>query len=226
MAFTEDQMQRMLTAVMQSARRPGSFTTCSSRYKEERDPVKVEEFIATVSCFKDVEHRTEADAIKGFPLLLDDDARSWWQGVKSEANTWQDVISLLRNAFAPTKPAYRIYSEIFESKQRAKEPTDNFICKKRALFAQLPSPRPSETMMLDLIYGLLHISIRDGVPREKVVTFQDLIEHARSIEHSMAEKQQYNDKTELKKRCSYCTHIGHTIAECRKKQKAESDAVK
>lgn len=149
--FTEEQFQLLVAKMTatQQANKKGSFSTCTARFSGQRDPLKVEEFIATINVYKDIEAISDAEAVRGLPLLLEDNAVTWWQGIKDEAVTWNDAIKLLRNAFAPLKPAYRIYIEIFEERQSAEESTDNFICKKRALLSQLPEPKHSETVMLD-----------------------------------------------------------------------------
>ncbi|XP_073821304.1 uncharacterized protein [Musca autumnalis] len=69
--------------------------------------------------------------------LLTRDAAELWSCVKGKAKTFKDVIKMSREAFAPPKPAWQIYAELFELKQGKNEPTDTFIRKKRTLFAQL-----------------------------------------------------------------------------------------
>lgn len=78
----------------------------------------MEGFIASVSTFTMVKNINDADAINGIPLLLEGDAAGWWRGVKDQVSTFTDVIRMLRESFSPAKPAWRIYSEIMESKQQ------------------------------------------------------------------------------------------------------------
>ena len=225
MALSEEQLQELLR------RKKGSFSQCWEKFNGEHDPVKVEAFIAKINVFKDVEYITDEEAIRGFPLLLEGNAVRWWQGVKEEAATWEDVLDLIRSAYAPAKPAYRIYLEIHESRQKEKETTDDFICKKRALIAQLPAPKPPEVMMLDFVYGLLSLPIREGVPRESFTTFRDLLVKARMVELNQEEKRQnrhqftgnVNKTSDHRKKCNFCKHIGHSIDECRKKQRQDSE---
>ena len=70
----------------------------------------------------------DEDAISGLPLLLEDYAVTWWQGVKDDISTWTEAITALRNAFAPTRPSYMIFAEIFEKKQTKGQLTDEFVC--------------------------------------------------------------------------------------------------
>lgn len=75
--------------------------------------------------------------LRGLPMLFNGFAASWWQGVKHSVITWKDAVELLRSNF-PKKPPHRIYRELFATEQDSKTPTDVFVCKARALLAQLP----------------------------------------------------------------------------------------
>ncbi|XP_036322142.1 uncharacterized protein LOC118736151 [Rhagoletis pomonella] len=119
--FTNEQFERLMQAVGQVNERPGSFSRCTARYTGERSSAKVEEFIAAIMTFKTVEKISDADAISGMPMVLEGDAAEWWRGVKSKANAFSDEIRMLREAFSPPKPSWRIYVEIFESKQQKNE---------------------------------------------------------------------------------------------------------
>ncbi|GBP00805.1 Activity-regulated cytoskeleton associated protein 2, partial [Eumeta japonica] len=98
----------------------------------------VDVFIDAIETYKEVEQISDKDALKGISLLFNGLANIWWKGVRREAKTWDDAIHLLREHFSPTKPAYQIYLEIFETKQGNSEAIDPFICAKRALLAKLP----------------------------------------------------------------------------------------
>lgn len=65
----------------------GSFSRCTSRFSGDRDAVKVNDFIHTISVYKSVEHISDEDALIGLPLLLEKFAATWWQGVQSEVHT-------------------------------------------------------------------------------------------------------------------------------------------
>lgn len=99
-AFSDAQFQQFLATltVNQQANSKGSFSRCSTRFKGERDPVKVEEFIATIKVYKDIERIDDAEAMQGLPLLLEENAATWWQGVKDEANNWENAIKLIRDS--------------------------------------------------------------------------------------------------------------------------------
>ena len=77
--FTQQQFQQILAHM---GRNRKSFTDCSARFEGQHDPAKVEEFIAAVSIFKEIENISDAEAIRGMPLLLGKSAAIWWTGVK------------------------------------------------------------------------------------------------------------------------------------------------
>ncbi|CAH1107375.1 unnamed protein product [Psylliodes chrysocephalus] len=76
-----------------------------------------------------------------------------------------------------------------------------------------------------MIYGLLTVHIRKHVPREKINTFDQLLEEVRKIENIQYEEtvasklghvKQNTDKSKLV-RCSFCHFRGHSVNECRKR---------
>ncbi|KAI8116863.1 hypothetical protein CVS40_11130 [Lucilia cuprina] len=150
-SLSTEQFQELLSAVGRPNEKCGSFSSCSARYGGERNPSKVEEFISAISTFKLVEKIPDPDAVNGMPMLLKGDDAEWWRGVKANVQSFDDVVRMLRESFCPPKPVWRIYVEIHESKQQKNEPTDSFIRKKRALFAQLPNC-PAESDQLDMIF--------------------------------------------------------------------------
>ncbi|KAI8115032.1 hypothetical protein CVS40_12705 [Lucilia cuprina] len=50
------------------------------------------------------------------PLLIKGYTSSWWQGVKQEANNFDNAIELLCTALAFPKSGCRIYAEIIQDK--------------------------------------------------------------------------------------------------------------
>lgn len=74
-----------------------------------------------------------------------------------------------------------------------------------------------------MIYGLLHINIREVIEREDIANFDRLNTKARRIEKIFKEKQNTTENiVKLPKRCNFCNMKGHTIDECRKKQALEN----
>uniref|UniRef100_A0A6P7FRV3 Activity-regulated cytoskeleton associated protein 2-like n=1 Tax=Diabrotica virgifera virgifera TaxID=50390 RepID=A0A6P7FRV3_DIAVI len=111
--MSADQFNELLRTVAASPgtnNSSGSFSKCTARFSGKRCHNTVETFITTVSIYKEIEKISEADALKGLPLLLTDNAAVWWQGVQNEAKTWNDATQLLRTAFSPSKPAHQLYS--------------------------------------------------------------------------------------------------------------------
>ncbi|XP_053999877.1 activity-regulated cytoskeleton associated protein 2-like [Hylaeus anthracinus] len=108
----------------------GSFAKCTARFDGNSNHAKVVEIIATISIFKDIEFISDENALRGLPLLLEGYATTWWRGVQPTVRTWEDAIDAIRATFAPRRPAYQIYMEIFRHSQDAKTATDLFISKK------------------------------------------------------------------------------------------------
>ena len=231
-SFSGEQFKQLMEQMLQNNQQPrliptaASFSSCTARYRGERDPVKLDEFVTTISVYKDVLKISDEDAITGIPLLLEDFAVTWWQGVKDDITTWAEALTALRNAFAPTRPSHMIYAEIFEKKQPKGQLTDEFICHKRALISLLPAPKHPEDVSISMIYHMLHLDIRANLPRERITGFQSLLEQARAVEQTLIERQLHqtlnrSQQPEERKRCSFCKKNGHVQLECRKKQNAE-----
>ncbi|KAL0820798.1 hypothetical protein ABMA28_006615 [Loxostege sticticalis] len=217
-----DQLQQLITSV--GSQRRQSFAASSLSYNGTRDSETLETFITAISVYKSVENIADEEALRSLPLVLKEDAAVWWNGVKGEIFTWADFENRIRHAFAPKRPPHLIYEDIFSAKQDTRELTENFIAKKRALFAQLPLPAHTESQQLDMIYGRLNLRIRQRIPRESVSTYDALLNAARSVEQLFAEKNlvQHNEVKPAKKRCIYCRLTGHTIEVCRRKAQADA----
>ncbi|CAK9811642.1 Activity-regulated cytoskeleton associated protein 1 [Anthophora quadrimaculata] len=237
--MSEEQLYRLLATIsMQQAPAPTpmqkSFTCCTARFDGEQTRTKVEDFIATISIYKEVENITDENGIKGLPLLLEGEAATWWQGVKAGVTTWTQATDLLRAAYAPKKPAYAIYAEVFSTKQEDHVATDIFVAQKRALLAELPHNH-TEEVQLDMVYGLLKLRIREKISRCSVYSFQELVSKARTLEALEAEAREYQQTIKTKEpvasnkkitRCSFCRKNGHTFEECRRRKNTEERAPK
>ncbi|KPU76906.1 uncharacterized protein Dana_GF27160 [Drosophila ananassae] len=237
--MTNEQLQQLIEAVRVSAagsaaaaaaggaenpnaKTKGNFSSCQHKFGGARDYDEVEEFITNISIYKELENITDENALKGLSLLFYGLASIWWQGVRKEANTWNDAIDLIREHFSPTKPAYQVYMEFFQTKQEDHDPIDTFVVHKRALLAQLPNGRHDEETELDLLYGLLNIKYRKHIARTSVQTFKDLLEQGRVIEHNNQEDTDLANSKNVKgsrrtTRCTYCNFRGHTFENCRKR---------
>ncbi|TMW41946.1 hypothetical protein DOY81_012974 [Sarcophaga bullata] len=147
--MTTEQLQQLIEAVRVSAATGAAVNVTETKSKVT---------------YKEIESISDEDALKGISLLFYGMASTWWQGVRKEAKTWNDVLALIRDHFSPTKPAYQIYVEIFDNKQDDKTAIDTFVCQKRALLAQLPDGRHDEETEIDLIYELL-MAIKFGTPK-------------------------------------------------------------
>ncbi|SPP74733.1 activity-regulated cytoskeleton associated protein 1 [Drosophila guanche] len=234
--MTQEQLQELIAAVRASgvsgatggagggnATVKGSFAACTHRFDGTRDYDEVEAFISNIVTYKELENISDENALKGLSLLFQGLASTWWQGVRKEVVTWNDVIGLIREHFSPTKPAYQVYMEIFQKKQDDTDPIDSFLVHKRALLAQLPADRHDEETELDFLYGLLNIKYRKHITRQNVKTFKELLEQGRIIEHNNQEdedlaatKNQRGSRRTT--RCTFCNFRGHTFGACRKRK--------
>ncbi|KAH8411024.1 hypothetical protein KR222_007005, partial [Zaprionus bogoriensis] len=161
-----------------------SFSSCTHRFGGTRNREQVEEFITNVVTYKELENISDESALKGISLLFYGIASTWWQGVRKEAKSWADAISLIREHFSPANPAYQIYMEFFGKRQGDGVAIDTFVVEKRALLAQLPEGRHSEETELDFLFGLLNIKYRKHISRQNLKLFRDLLEQGRVIEHN------------------------------------------
>ncbi|XP_036346322.1 uncharacterized protein LOC118755602 [Rhagoletis pomonella] len=226
--LTENQFRQLLGNLHVNQDTRAIFSKCSVRFNGGRNTSKIEDFIATILVYKDAENISDELALLSLPLLLEGYASSWWQGVKEEAETFNDAIDLLRKAFSPPKPDWRIFSEISQEKQKFTEPTDVFICRKRQLFAQL-SEKLSEKTMINMIFSQLVLKIREKIPRESVGTFSELLDKAREAELLLGESKEVykavdlasNSTSKIPLRCSYCRKKNHSVENCFKKMESE-----
>ena len=190
-SLSERQFSELLGTIQnrQETPRVTTFSSCTVRFNGGKNVSKVEDFIATIVVFKEAENITDFYALTSFPLLLEGYASSWWQGVKNEARTFEDAIELLRSAFSPPKPDWKIFGEIFQDKQKPTESTDAFICRKRSLFAQLKD-KVEEKTIINMIFAQLLMNIRDKMVKDNINTFQNLLYKAREIEISLEESKE------------------------------------
>lgn len=134
-------------------------------------------FLSSVKCFKNTKAIPDNEALASVVRLLRGDAAVWWQRVGQKAKTWREFEVRIRNDFAPRISAYLLYSEL-AVKQAARQSLEDFIARKRVLFAMLPPPNPLEHIQLDMIYGLLSDNVQENVPRTSVSNFDGLLQAA------------------------------------------------
>lgn len=204
------------------------FTECSARFSGTGNKYNVEEFVNVTTIFKSIEGISDEDAIQGLPLLLTDKAATWWHGVRSTATTWDGAVELIRKQYAPQKPAYKIYQELFDDRQADNETIDMYVARKRALLSQI-KPVDAATTELDLVYALLNLNVRQHVHRQNINNFDDLLAKARAVEEIKAEKAAVSKQTNylpsskhtkqptMHLRCGFCGVRGHGEDVCRRK---------
>ncbi|KAL0878922.1 hypothetical protein ABMA27_003919 [Loxostege sticticalis] len=223
--ITTDQFQKLLETISSSRR--STLASCTASFNGEKNSEAVESFLAAVNVYKEIEKITDSEALAGLPLLLRQEAGKWWQGIKTNVTKWDDFQTRLRDTFAPKKPACLIYHEITSERQRPNEPMESFISKKRMLFSLLTETVHSETNQLDMLYYLFDIRLRERLPRSSFSTYDELLKTAREIEEVLIERSQAGSQSSRgpKIKCAYCRNFGHSIDNCRKKNKGESKQI-
>lgn len=227
--LTDEQFRELLArltvtsqnSVAQSSVLNGNFSKCQTRFDGSKES-DVNAFIDAICVYKDCTQVSDDNALKGLPMLFDGFAAQWYQGVKTTINSWAEALALLRTTFGPQKPPYRVYRELFATEQDSQTPTDIFVCKARAILAQLPVNTLTEGVQLDMIYGLLHKNIREKCSRDSITSFNELLCQARLIEESFERNIELETSSTVSKdnykrvRCKYCKNPGHSRENCRK----------
>ncbi|XP_031333832.1 uncharacterized protein LOC116163842 [Photinus pyralis] len=163
-------------------------------------------FIDAICVYKECLHITDGNAIKGLTMLLDGQAATWWQGVRSSMPTWIDALKALCHAFGFNKPPHQIFRELFSKEQAENEATELFVANARSLLSRLPdTPELHEVPKLNMVYGLHNLRIRERLPRDEVNNFATLID-------------------KIRPRCDYCHNFGHLKADCRKYAATQTSA--
>ncbi|GLV38506.1 Arc2 [Carabus blaptoides fortunei] len=111
---------------------------------------------------------------------------TWWLGLKTTIETWDEAPDALRKAFGKKKPSYQLYIDLFSLIHEDQSNTDVFVCRARAIFADIPD-KLDEKVQLDMVYRLLNRRIRKRIPRDDITTFSDLLDKARAVEQTLAE---------------------------------------
>lgn len=219
--FTDEQFTQMLDRIGINSVNRASLDNCKIRFNGSRRVNTVEEFINTITVYKHIQDISDDDALAALPIMLQNEANTWWSNVKDEHPTWERALAAIRKTYAPSKPRHAVLTEIFLRTQKVNEVTEHFITDIRSLITQLPDPKPEVDFQLDMVYGRLLIGLRQKIPRGSITTFTELLEKARAIEEFDEEKYDHhkNELTHKKQqtRCSFCDIRGHMEANCRKK---------
>lgn len=81
-----------------------TLSNYTTRFNGDRNSTKIEDFLATILVYKEVENISNSYALLSLPLHLEGYASTWWRGVRNEVKTFDDTVELLRKAFALPKP--------------------------------------------------------------------------------------------------------------------------
>jgi hypothetical protein len=228
--FTEQFRELLRTYQGEPTVNTKNVTHCTARYDGLRSATTIEEFVTTVSIYKQVEGITDENALTGLPLLLVGEANQWWNDVKTQASTWDQAITLIKRAHAPVEPNYKILNEIYTYVQPEKMPIDRYITIQRDLFSRL-SGTLTTSWQIDIMFGSLKNDIRGKLRREEITMFEELLgpqgtNRGRFPTGSKTPRNQGNNtgttKRKTRARCEYCRIPSHTAPECRKRQANET----
>lgn len=206
-----------------------SFAQAVLRYDGTKDYEQAENFLTAARKYKAMKNLLDIDALRSLPFILKGAAAAWWDENKVTISTWNDFETEFRKTFAPTKPAYIIYQEIAQMKQKPDELTERYVTKQRALLNEL-SPPLAESQQLDMIYAFMEPKIQELIPRECIQSYAGLLEAARELERDKSKDNSQvtsttDNRTGRKRvRCNFCRYFGHTVDTCRKKQKLVEEA--
>ncbi|XP_026475506.1 activity-regulated cytoskeleton associated protein 2-like [Ctenocephalides felis] len=218
MSLTEEQLQRILSAVVQvntvqqpttQPQKSGSFANCDTRFNGSRDPAQVDHFLTRVATYKEIEGISDKNALKGLPLLLTNTAALWWKGNKSKQKTGNTRLNY--------------YKKHSHRRRRHTRLTWKYL--KNVLLAALPPPIHTEEQQIDMIYELLNIRFRERIPRDSFETFEELQRKAREVEQNMHEASVMKPKSNstYSNQCTFYNRRGHMATECRKMAKAQKN---
>lgn len=215
-----DQFQQLMQAMVQARIEEGSLSDCTHTFDGTRDFHIVEDFISNVSTYISSKHVSEVNAILGLGPLLKNDARRWWDGVKSGMRSWNEVTTTIRRVFQPPQPNWLLINDISQDKQGDTESTDAYVTRQISRISRLTNFPMQDAQQLDMIYGRLRLKIKKAVPRDTVTNVNGLLDRARTVEQHEREAKETGIITPEKKTCVFCKNHGHLESECRKKQAA------
>ncbi|XP_072380602.1 activity-regulated cytoskeleton associated protein 1-like [Diabrotica undecimpunctata] len=139
--LTNEQFQELLSrllvqnAPVSPSLQSGNLSKCPSRFSGKKG-TDVNAFISVVDIYKDCALVSDENAFRGITILCDGKGK-WHQDVKANIFTWDELVMLLRIRFGPKKTAYRVHRELFAEEQDRKRTVDVFVCKCKAIIAQI-----------------------------------------------------------------------------------------
>lgn len=162
-----EQFQQLMQAMAQSSIQQGSLADCTHTFDGTRDYHVVEDFLTNVTTYISTKNIRESVAIQSLSLLLKDEARRWWDGVRLTFHTWTDVTSSIRKVFQPPQPNWLLINEIGQDKQSEQEGTDIYVTRQMSRIARLIQFPINESQQIDLIYGHLRLKIKKSRSEER-----------------------------------------------------------
>ncbi|KAI5639016.1 hypothetical protein NE865_08358 [Phthorimaea operculella] len=222
--LTDAQVRMIREMFSAKIKRP--MSQCNLKYDGSQDFYTTEKFISSVTEYKALERITDEEALADISVLLEKEAAAWWGSVKAQIKTWKEFTDQFRQRFSD-KPSYVVYQDIVNDKQGDDEPFDDFVQRKRMLFARLSPPGYNEKQQIDLIYGQMHPKLREKVPRSLLEDNYYLFTHVRKAEEQIKKEKEaslniHNDtpqntaEKQQRTRCGSSLSVGHVEESCAK----------
>lgn len=124
---------------------------------------------------------THADIFLSAYDLFYGPALIWYRAVKREIRTWEELVSELKEEYAPRDYIDRLWDEIRRRTQGPTEGIGAYIAVMKNYFYRLPTP-PSETEMLAILMKNLNPYYLDRLALKDVTSIKELLNLGRRLE--------------------------------------------
>ncbi|KAJ8958078.1 hypothetical protein NQ314_006463 [Rhamnusium bicolor] len=112
-ATLTQRIKKSSTTTTTTVSKYGTFSNCTSRFDGKVNS-NVEASIDSIVVYKDCVDISDKNALKGLPMLLNEPASTWWQGIKSSITTFEDALLELRHAYGYAKPPSDLQRIVFQ----------------------------------------------------------------------------------------------------------------
>lgn len=140
------------------------------RYEPKDDLAK---FLEQVEELADMHRVGDSELIKGFGSLLNGHAYTWFKTVRGRLESWEDLKTELRLAFAPADNDESILDQINALEQKKEETYVVYEARMTELFQRLLKPLSESQKTKKLLKGL-HLYYRERIYSHKMKSTRDL----------------------------------------------------
>lgn len=142
-------------------------------------------FLDNVQEAKDVHDVSEKDLLKGFGLLLEEPAQTWYRINKGEIRSWSHLKKEMALAFNPTEDDDAVLDKIRKLQQHSDETFVVFEARANGLFSRLSRPLDETEKVRKLMNGL-DLYYRQQIKQADVTTLKRLRAECKRIEPDKA----------------------------------------